>query len=194
MRLIFVRHGETEQNKKKILQGWAEGQLTEEGQRQAELLGKRLSKLKIDYIYSSDLKRTRQTSAQITKFVKAPIKFEKKLREINMGVYENGSYEAYEEALASAEARLKFKPENGESIGELQKRLIDFYEGISKKHKEDNVLLVSHGTAIGNLLLLFFQDEGMKFEDFSHHNTAVTIVEVTDKPKLVMLNSIDHLK
>jgi len=56
-RLIFVRHGETEENKAKIVQGQKHGKLSEEGLEQAKKVAERLKDEKIDFIYSSDLDR-----------------------------------------------------------------------------------------------------------------------------------------
>lgn len=50
MRLIILRHGETEQNKAGIIQGQIRGQLTEPGKQQAKLLAERLKKERIDKI------------------------------------------------------------------------------------------------------------------------------------------------
>ena len=61
MKLLIVRHGETEENNKKILQGILPGRLTKLGEEQAKELGRKLRKYKIDKIYCSPIDRCRQT-------------------------------------------------------------------------------------------------------------------------------------
>ena len=89
MEIYYTRHGETIGNIKSIIQGQTGGELTEEGFHQVSLLGKRLSEIKFDYIYCSDLNRTKQTLETILKELKFPpseknIFYVKSLREINV--------------------------------------------------------------------------------------------------------------
>ena len=59
MRLIIVRHGETNENVQKIVQGQKLGSLSERGWKQTKLLAERLKDEKVDIIISSDLERAR---------------------------------------------------------------------------------------------------------------------------------------
>ena len=60
LRILFVRHGETQHNKTKTLAGQQPGKLTNTGRYQAQMIGKYFQtiKSKFDYIYISDLGRT----------------------------------------------------------------------------------------------------------------------------------------
>jgi len=62
MRLILIRHGETIENKKRIVQGHTHGTLSKNGIKQTRLVAKRLSDLKIDVIFTSDLRRAINTA------------------------------------------------------------------------------------------------------------------------------------
>ena len=89
MEIYYTRHGQTIANINSIIQGQTGGELTKEGFNQVFLLGKRLSEIKFDYIYCSDLHRTKQTLETILKQQKFPpleknIFFVKSLREINI--------------------------------------------------------------------------------------------------------------
>jgi len=68
MKILLTRHGETEENKQGILQGWLPGHLSKEGRRQARLLAEHLQNVKIDFIYTSDLLRCVETAKEIAKF------------------------------------------------------------------------------------------------------------------------------
>ena len=63
MKLYIVRHGETKYNEKKIIQGHLDIPLSDEGIRQAKKLAKRLEVINFDCIYTSDLKRAKQTAS-----------------------------------------------------------------------------------------------------------------------------------
>ena len=90
----MTRHGLTKGNIEQIIQGQQDGELIEEGYKQATLLGKKLSEIKFSHIYCSDLNRTKQTLNQILKELKNPpnenlITYTKSLREINIKSLEN---------------------------------------------------------------------------------------------------------
>jgi len=65
MKLIIVRHGETEENKKGIVMGHLPGKLSQEGINQIKKVALRLKDEKIDFIYSSDLTRASDTGLLI---------------------------------------------------------------------------------------------------------------------------------
>ena len=60
--VYFVRHGETYFNRFSRLQGWADSPLTEKGEQDAVAVGKALSSLKVDYLFSSDMMRAINTA------------------------------------------------------------------------------------------------------------------------------------
>ena len=64
--LYLVRHGQTEENAANILQGHLPGHLNEEGREQAARLRDRLKDIQFDALYSSDLKRCRDTARVLT--------------------------------------------------------------------------------------------------------------------------------
>jgi probable phosphoglycerate mutase len=65
VRIYIVRHGETEENKQKIIQGQLDTQLNSEGEKQADLVAKALGDVPFDVCYSSDLKRATSTAERI---------------------------------------------------------------------------------------------------------------------------------
>ncbi len=85
-KIILVRHGESIANAKGISQGnrnkWMDTSLTKKGKEQAKKLAERLKEEKIEVIYSSDLKRAKETAEEINKFHNLKIKFDKRLRDL----------------------------------------------------------------------------------------------------------------
>jgi len=193
MKLIIARHGETDHNIRKIIQGQTPGELSALGREQANKLGKRLSKMGIDYIYCSDLNRTKQTADEILKHFKAPLSYIVDLREINLGEYEGKSFSIYRRDLLNSPNLMDFKPKDGESINEMNKRVLGFIEKIEEKHKNQTVLLISHGGPIANLFLKIMKDK--EFEEVVPPNCSVSIIrkEENSDYKVELLNCIEHL-
>ncbi len=196
-RIILVRHGETVENKKGIVQGHIHGTLTALGRKQAKLIGERLKKEKIDIIYVSDLERTKKTAQEIIKHHKhIPVVFDKRIRERNFGIFEGKKREII---LAAREQAGKnyytFTPENGESYLQLKKRVRTFYQWLLKKEYGKNILIVTHGGFVTTLFLQLTKDVKKNFSKYHPHNAAISIIEVKKKKiHIHILNCTTHLK
>lgn len=90
--LYIVRHGETEWNVKKIIQGHADIPLNKKGETQAKELAKKLRHIKFDAIFSSDLIRAKKTAEIISLEKKLTIQTTKELRERYFGKYQGQSF------------------------------------------------------------------------------------------------------
>lgn len=87
MKLIIIRHGESEADVLKVCEGWADYDLTAKGRKQAKLMSKYISKnYKIDKIYVSSLKRAVQTAKYLAKETSLPLVKEDKLKEFDNGL------------------------------------------------------------------------------------------------------------
>ena len=86
--VILIRHGETEWNLSGRWQGHADSPLSNRGIKQAEALGKRMLKEKLDLFYSSDLERARHTSLLVGGPSSWHAEFKESLRERDLGVLE----------------------------------------------------------------------------------------------------------
>lgn len=200
MKVIIVRHGQTDENINKVIAGQGiDSLLSEGGVQQAKKLGLHLKKEKIDVAYVSDQKRAVQTLEHILEHhlsVKA-VK-DKDLRERSYGEFEGMlSKEAWETMEKSPLAFELVKPKGGESTTEVHKRVGKFFNSLLDKHKDETVLIVSHGRAIA-LLLLHILDKPIYKENQEAHrpgNTGVAILEIVEgKPVRVhKLNSLEHL-
>ncbi|MBT3397663.1 histidine phosphatase family protein [archaeon] len=195
MKLIITRHGETEENRRGIIQGHLPGTLSELGRGQAEKLAERLKRKRIDLIISSDLARALDTARIVAKFHQ-DIDFilDKRLRERFLGEFQGKTKEEFgiqkTESIAdhisggNAEDNKSFFSRAGSLIKETMKRF------------EENILLVGHNgigkAIIGNLLC-------KKAEELSEikklGNTSVTIFEERDRiMNLKLLNCTKHLE
>src|SRR4028118_821913 len=89
MRLILVRHGESEWNRTGRYQGQADAPLSDLGLRQADALANRLQHEHIDAIYTSPLQRARKTAEAIARFhPHVPFVQDEALMEIHHGVWQ----------------------------------------------------------------------------------------------------------
>jgi len=162
--IIFLRHGQAENNTKKILAGRSPGvNLTATGIQQAEEAGKMLESLNISKIYSSPIDRALQTAEIVGKHCDLDVISDQRLIELDMGKF---TKMPYDEIFAKhGNVFLKFYEgsdevsENGvETFAAVQKRIFDMVDFVVNNHKNENVVLVTHmdpiKAMIGNVLSL----------------------------------------
>ncbi|MBS3128486.1 histidine phosphatase family protein [Candidatus Woesearchaeota archaeon] len=135
MKILFVRHGETNANKQGISQGQGVNEsLNKQGKIQAKKLALRLKKEKFDIAYTSDLKRAKETADEIMTFhKKVKLIVTKALREKHHGLME-GKPHLENKRILEGKDFLTFKA-GGESIQETQERALRFFHEIWKKNK-----------------------------------------------------------
>ncbi len=150
----ILRHGETEyQTRKKHMVYPAKGSLTsigltKKGRSQIVEAASKLKNRKIDYIYSSDFLRTKQTRLIVAREIGIPktnLFLSDKLRDINLGIYRGKSRKKFYRDMGKVPRNFNQRPEEGESLNEVSKRMVDFIKKIDKKYKGKNILIISHG-------------------------------------------------
>ena len=148
--IIFLRHGQAENNTKKILAGRSPGvNLTQVGIQQAEQSGKMLESLNISAIYSSPIDRALQTAEIVGNHCNLEPVTDDRLIELDMGKF---TKMPYNEIFAKhGNVFLKFYEgseevsENGvETFANVQKRVFEMVDFVINKHKNENVVLVTH--------------------------------------------------
>ena len=189
MNLYLVRHGETKENAQRIMQGHLPGTLTKSGLKQAKDVSDKLKGGKFDHIYSSDLQRAVDTAMIIkTNHPDIPLTFTKEAREINLGEFQGKKREEVSwDALG--EDMLNRKPKGGESILELRKRAVSFIFKLYKKHKDANILVVTHRGFMRQVVAYFEKTPPDKiYEHYSIKNAAVLKLKITGDKKGKVLN------
>ena len=189
MRLYFIRHGETDWNQVKRLQGKSDIPLNECGERLAIETGAVLKDDRFDLVYTSPLKQARKTAELVAGERDIPILDEPRIEEMGFGIYEGlickeGASEIQDpEFFHFFHAPEKYHPpKGGESFEEVLARTNDFLEEIRNDpaHAEQTILVSTHGAALCALLCNI---KGKTVKDFwgtgVHKNCAVTIVDVT---------------
>ncbi len=181
MRLILIRHGRTHSNAKSIVQGDLDS-LNREGISQARRAAKRLRKEEIDVIFSSDMKRARQTTREIVKFHDVPVYYVKDIRERNSGALRGKPLERMlEEMRRSGVPAHKYAPKNGESIAQVRKRAIKFIRKLHGRYRDKTVLLVTHGHVIRGIASFYLGLPLERLVDVPVKNTGVMIIRFEGK-------------
>ena len=194
MRVYFFRHGQTEWNRDKIVQGHTAVKLTEKGIKQAQRLAKAVEDVKFDRMIASDLYRTRQTAA-IVFGEGANIEYDERVRELNntpvAGRTRDDLIAEYGEKFIYASKTLDYSYFGGESDKELIARVGSFLDYLAEDTESETVGVVTHGGVIHAVVanVLCIQDT-MRMDSFGVGNCTITVVDYKDgRWKLIHLNN-----
>lgn len=178
---------------KKLFHHKPETPLSKRGVEQAKVVAGRLKNIEIDFIYSSPLKRTKQTAEIISKQKGLPVEFWESLKEIRVpskvwgkSIDDEETAEINEQSLQSFLKGERYSDE--ETFAELNARGQDVLNHLLKEHKDQKVLCVSHGTMTKMIVarILFGNKLTPKIfvllrKHFWANNTGITICEYTEK-------------
>ena len=198
MKYIYLcRHGESEYNAKKIVQGHIDTQLTEKGINQAKALAEFLKDKNIQKIVSSDLKRAYQTAKTVADTLNLQVNVDERIREMHFGTWEGLSYDwIYQNAKDHfynwLSNPVKHPLPKQEDPYHFEKRLRLFWEDI-KKSKEQNILIVGHGGSIQGLLCIVMNLGIECLWKFRHDNTGLSlIISNNSKDEVKFINLSFH--
>lgn len=152
-RYFLLRHGEALSNTENMISCWPEKKefpLTEKGRKQisesAEMLKKICAKQNqnIDMIFASDLLRTKQSAEIMAGEINLEIKYDKRLREYDVGIYNGRSIFEYVKIFSSQLERFDRKAEGGEDYNDIKIRIKSFIDEKENEFIGKNILVVSH--------------------------------------------------
>ena len=157
LQVYLVRHGETQWNAERRMQGQSDSPLTEKGVQQAWQVAERARTLGITHVITSDLGRTQQTARIIADACGCDVMLEPRLRELDMGVLEKRHIDTLTETEEGWRRTLVNGTEDGripegESMQELSVRMHAALAECLKLPAGSRPLLVSHGIALGCLV------------------------------------------
>jgi len=196
--IIFLRHAQAENNTKRILAGRTEGvHLTKAGIEQAESIAKYLKSLDISAIYSSPIERASHTAEIVAKNNSLDYELDDRITEIDMGRFTRMNYDDmfakygniflkfYENDPVIAEHEV-------ETFLEVQRRILDMVTHVVKKHKNENVILVTHMDPIKSMLSIVMDLKPKTLFELIIANASLTIVkEQENKFSLSAINAMD---
>lgn len=145
----------------------------------------------------NDLGRAKQTCNIILRNHKnVPIHYDSRLRERHYGKYQGltGS-DLHKAVRKSGKTFIEFKPKSGESVLDQYSRVKDFLDELLKKHRNETILVVTHGGVMTNMLLYITKDSHDNFKKYHPPNAAITLLKSTNNDtRIHKLNYIKHLK
>jgi len=147
---FVMRHGEAEFNVKGILNGRPNknNKLTEVGLKSIGVSAEKIKDSKIDFIFTSPLERTIETSTAIAKIIgisEEQIKEDERIIELQFGTFEEKSFDEYHAFYKEGLDKFSSFPEGGETFFDLQRRASSFLYDLEKNYKDKNILIVTHG-------------------------------------------------
>ncbi len=183
--ITVVRHGETEWNVSRQLQGRQNSNLTTNGLRQADLTAEALKDTRFDILYSSDLKRALETARIINRYHNLDIQIDKSLAERNFGVMEGLKQEEIQQRFPDVYAGYmqrneEFQIPEGESLITFFNRVRNGVNAISQLHSGKSILIITHGGVLDCLMRLIFSYSLSAPRSFSIYNASINKFSVTN--------------
>ena len=200
MRLLLVRHGQSTWNREQRIQGQLDPPLSDEGRRQAELLGHRLAGRPLAGFYSSDLKRALETSQAIAAAIGLDAVATPGLREIYLGDWEGLRTEELAQRFPEAWARWTEEPDwdlvpGGEGTVLFETRVAAALDSILERHAHGDVLVVTHGGVIQVALHRVAARPSRGLFPFKIQNASLSAIEGRDGRMLIGgVNDTCHLE
>jgi uncharacterized phosphatase len=185
--VYLVRHGETDWNAERRMQGQTDIPLNEKGIGQAEACGAALNQGDYDVVISSHLKRAKKTAEIINRYMELPLETMTDFAERHFGDGEG----------LTMDERTELYPDlnypNQEELEIFSERIMTGLEKVRQLHPEKRILLVAHGAVIKRMLTIIGKGKvdlsGIKFE-----NTSISTVKwLDDDWVLEDYNRVDHL-
>jgi broad specificity phosphatase PhoE len=172
----LTRHGQTTNNKSKTFSGWVDTPLTEQGILDAHAAATKLSGVNFDVIISSDLGRAFVTAYIISRKIgyTDEILRSNRLREVNYGDIGNVSIVKAQAIYPGLDTDTNFVAPNGESLGQMQQRVLKFISELEEQYTDKTILLVAHGGVIDAVKANFLD------EDIGHYMTTQGITNSHD--------------
>lgn len=201
LRLYLVRHGQTEWNVQKRMQGWEDSALTEKGVNNAIALRKKLDNVEFAAAYTSTSERTIETARLIIDKRNLSINTNEDLREINLGKWEGKTLDEIKDFYPAQykyfwENPELYEPVGGETFEQLINRAIKVLNYIISKHTDGNILVITHSVILKSLLM---HVKGKTVKDLWAppfiHDTSLSILEIENGVhSLISEGDITHLE
>lgn len=199
--ILLIRHGETDWNKERRMQGQTEVSLNETGVLQAKKIGFQLKKYPIDVLYSSPQIRAYETAKVIHRYhTKIPFHTHDALKERSFGETEGKLFDEIitQYPTLSFDKNWNhplFQPSGGERIKDVYERSERFLAEVLKKEEGRSIAIVSHGVTIRCMICSLLHLPLPHNIFFEIYNTSLTIIKKPNKgeSELHVINNLTHL-
>ncbi|HXJ80981.1 MAG TPA: histidine phosphatase family protein [Candidatus Methylomirabilis sp.] len=158
LRLVLVRHGETDWNRERRYQGQRDTPLSETGRAQAEAAGRLLAREQFQAVWSSPLRRARDTAAAIAAPKGLAVRVDEAFGEMRFGQWEGLTVDDVSARFPDLHRQWQgtphlVAPPDAETLDEVRARTLKGLEGLRAAHDGQTVCLVTHGVTSRVLIL-----------------------------------------
>lgn len=198
MRLLLVRHGQTEENNQGRIQGQLDVPLNDQGREQAGLLRDRLAQMNITGAYASPLARARETAEIVLEPHGVEPTLDPRLMEFSYGVWQGMTWAEvqtrYPLAFAEWAVDRERAPEGAETVHQVKSRVHQLQGEIRSTHRDGTVLVVTHGGPLRLMLCCAFGIPVERAFDMAIDNTAISELSFAG-PRVILRrhNDTGHL-
>jgi len=197
--IYITRHGQTEWNIERRVQGSLDSPLTQIGIEQAKQLKERLNKISFNAVYSSPKKRALDT-AGILSNDPSKIKVMDDLREMSFGKLEGQLFDELGELYPDTFGHLfnaphLYTPMDGETYEEVTTRAIKCIEAIVESHPNEKVLVVAHGITV-KAIMTYYEKRELKYfwKEPIIHQTSLSLIEFNEHANIKLYGDISHIE
>ncbi|MGL6185713.1 MAG: histidine phosphatase family protein [Clostridium chrysemydis] len=195
--IYLTRHGQTEWNIEKRLQGRGNSPLTKDGIDRAKELRERIKEIELDVIYSSPIERALHTANIIKGEKQLEVITEDGLMEMCFGEYEGRKTDEVMKENPEWNIDLimhgdvNLSAPNGENLGSVRTRVKDAMDKIIEENRGKNVLIVAHGITL-KALMHYFKDEEVNSEVMGQATLTKIIVDKDNNFNIEFKNDDSH--
>jgi probable phosphoglycerate mutase len=196
---LLIRHAVNDFVKTGRLAGWTPGvHLNEDGRAQAEALGERLARTRIDALYSSPLERTVETAqAVLAHHPELQLSLLEDVGEVRYGTWQGAEVKSLVQrkmwrVIQINPSRARFP--GGESLREAQMRAVNAIEMLNDRHPRSTIAVVSHSDIIKMIVAHFLGVHLDLFQRIDVSPASLTVLQLGyGRPVLVQLNEASYL-
>lgn len=201
--LFIVRHGTTEAIENRVMEGKLDSPLNLRGRAEASRAADALCQSGISQVFSSPMKRTRETAEIICVQLGLQYQIVSALHEMNFGIYEGKAYFEVPDQNSpvierlSLLARILAAQVSGEPLFKVARRARGAWSEISRQVVDGRILIVSHGALINYLVkYLLPVEDYRRIRPVRTEPCSISEIIINDsgKAEILRLNDIRHLK
>lgn len=201
--LYITRHGQTEWNLEKRMQGWLDSPLTIEGKEAAVALGERLAQVPFKACFASPSGRTVETAQLICKNRSLPLLLADELKEIHAGDWQGLTADAIEKQFPRAYHAYyhdteNFQSQGGENFHQVLERALCAIKTMQDTYAEDDAILLVTHAVVKKLIICHFKNLPVQrvWDPPFIHGTSLTKIHLkkNGEATLELIGDTQHLK